>query len=314
MKVLFVDRNHAVLKKGLEQLGCICDEDYTASKEIVERKIDKYQGIVIRSRFVIDASFINKATHLQFIARVGAGLESIDVDYAKSKGISVISSPEGNKNAVGEHALGMLLSLFNRIKNADLEIRSGKWLREKNRGIELEGKTVGIIGYGNMGKSFAKKLSGFNVKEVICYDIKDNVGDEFCRQVSLKELQEKTDILSMHTPFNKQSYKMVNATFIKQFKKPFYFINTARGLAVVTNDLVDALQKKQILGTCLDVLEYEKGSFENLFENNTLPNAFHYLINADNVLLSPHIAGWTHESKIKLAQVIVDKVKTQFFS
>lgn len=312
MKVLFIDTNHPILITGLEKLGCTCDEDYTASKEQIEEKISNYNGIVIRSRFDIDQQFINKATNLKFIARVGAGLESIDVDYATKKGIHLISSPEGNKNAVGEHALGMILSLFNNIKKADIEIRQGKWLREANRGIELEGKTVGIIGYGNMGKAFAKKLKGFDV-EVICYDIKNDVGDENCKQVTIEELQEKTDVLSLHTPFNKLSNKMVNSEFISNFKKPFYLINTARGSAVVTNHLVEALISKKILGACLDVLEYEKLSFENLFENDNLPEAFNYLIHAENVLLSPHIAGWTVESKVKLAQVIVDKVQNIFF-
>lgn len=313
MNVLLIDTNHSILKTGLEELGCICYEDYTSTKTQIENKIKNYDGIVIRSRFEIDKQFIDKATQLKFIARVGAGLESIDVAYATKKGIHLISSPEGNRNAVGEHALGMILSLFNNLKKADLEIRQGKWLREANRGIELEGKTVGIIGYGNMGKAFAKKLRGFDV-DVICYDIKEGVGDENCKQVSLEMLQEKTDVLSLHTPFNQLSNKMVNTPFISQFKKPFYLINTARGSAVVTDALVEALKNKKILGACLDVLEYEKLSFENLFENNNLPEAFSYLIEAENVLLSPHIAGWTTASKVKLAQVIVDKVNALFFS
>lgn len=312
MKVLLLDTNHELLKKGLENLGCICDENYTSSKKEIEDIIHLYDGIVIRSRFKIDKEFIDKAVKLKFIARVGAGLESIDVAYAEKKGIHLIAAPEGNKNAVGEHALGMLLALFNNLKKADLEIRQGKWLREANRGIELEGKTVGIIGYGNMGKSFAKKLQGFDV-EVICYDIKEGVGDENCKQVSLNELQQKADVISIHTPFNQLSYQMVNAKFISAFKKPFYLINTARGSAVVTSDLVAALINKKVLGACLDVLEYEKLSFENLFENKNLPEAFQYLIQAENVLLSPHIAGWTVESKVKLAETIVQKVSAIFF-
>jgi phosphoglycerate dehydrogenase-like enzyme/predicted enzyme related to lactoylglutathione lyase len=313
MKVLLIDTNHNILKKGLEKLGCVCDEDYTSTKVEIEAKINNYQGVVIRSRFKIDKQFLDKATNLKFIARVGAGLESIDVAYAEKKGIQLISAPEGNRNAVGEHALGMILSLFNNLKKADFEIRNGKWLREANRGIELEGKTVGIIGYGNMGKAFAKKLKGFDC-DVICYDIKEGVGDENCKQVSLKELQEKTDVLSLHTPFNELSHNMVNADFINAFKKPFYIINTARGSAVVTNHLVEALISRKVLGACLDVLEYEKLSFENLFENDDLPEAFEYLIHADNVLLSPHIAGWTVESKEKLAQTIVNKVEALFYT
>ncbi len=312
MKTLHLDTNHLVLIEGLEKLGCICDEDYTSSKQKIEQKIASYNGIVIRSRFKIDKQFLDSAKNLKFIARVGAGFDSIDVEYAQKKGVRLISAPEGNRNAVAEHTLGMLLSLFNNIKKADLEIRSGVWLREENRGIELDGKTIGLIGYGNMGKAFAKKLRGFDV-EVLCYDILENVGDENCKQVTLQELQENANVVSLHTPFNERSYQMVNKQFITNFKNPFYLVNTARGNAVVTNHLMEALINKKVLGACLDVLEYEKGSFENLFENESLPEAFNYLIKADNVLLSPHVAGWTVESKIKLAQTIVDKVEKIFF-
>jgi D-3-phosphoglycerate dehydrogenase / 2-oxoglutarate reductase len=312
MKVLHIDDNHPVLKLGLEKLGCTCFEDFKASKEKIEESIHQYEGIVIRSRFKIDKVFIDKAQKLKFIARVGAGLESIDVAYAKAKGIALISAPEGNRNAVGEHALGMLLSLFNKIKQADNQIRNGKWLREAHRGIELDGKVVGLIGYGNMGKSFAKKLRGFDV-EVLCYDIKEGVGDENCRQTSLTEIQERADVLSIHTPYNELSNKMIDRDLISLFKKPFFLINTARGTAVVTDHLVEAMEAGKIVGACLDVLEYEKGSFENLFENKNLPKAFEYLIHSEQVLLSPHVAGWTQESKVKLAQTCVDKVAAIFF-
>jgi D-3-phosphoglycerate dehydrogenase len=269
-----------------------------------------YDGIVIRSRFTIDKHFLDKASNLKFIGRVGAGLENIDCDYAASKGVHLISAPEGNRNAVGEHALGMLLSLFNKLNKADAEVRNGKWLREENRGIELDGKTVGLIGYGNMGKSFAKKLRGFDV-QVLCYDIKPNVGDENCKQVSLEEIQQKADVLSLHTPQTHLTTNMIDADFIKQFQKPFWLINTARGKSVVTKDLVEALKTNQVLGAGLDVLEYEKASFENLFTTN-MPEAFDYLIHAENVILSPHVAGWTVESKQKLAQTIVNKIKATF--
>ncbi len=307
-KVLLLDNNHPILQKGLEKLGYQCVTDLTSSKTEVEQFIHQYQGIVIRSRFKIDKTFIDATKNMLFMARVGAGLESIDTEYASQKGIQLIAAPEGNRNAVGEHTLGMLLSLFNHLNKADREIRQGKWLREANRGIELDGKTVGIIGYGNMGKAFAKKLRGFEVK-VICYDIKSGVGDGNCQQVSLKQLQAEADVVSVHTPHNKLSYKMINTDFINVFKKPFYLLNTGRGTAVVTDDLVEGLKSKKILGAGLDVLEYEKISFENLFENKELPKAFKYLIKTDNVLLSPHVAGWTIESRIKLAQVIVDKVR-----
>ncbi|GAB1308332.1 2-hydroxyacid dehydrogenase [Urechidicola sp. KH5] len=311
MKIIHLDTNHELLWNQLEAAGHENTSDYTSSKEVILSKIHLFEGIVIRSRFKIDREFIDAATNLKFIARVGAGLESIDCDYAEHKGVTLIAAPEGNRNAVGEHALGLLLSLFNKLNKADREIRKGKWLREANRGIELDGLTVGLIGYGNMGKSFAKKLRGFDV-EVICYDIKNGVGDTNCKQVSLQELQKKADVLSLHTPHNKQSYHMVNNQLIEGFNKPFWLINTARGTAVKTEDLVEALKSKKILGAGLDVLEYEKTSFENLFENKTLPPAFEYLISTENVLLSPHVAGWTVESKIKLAQTIVDKILQKF--
>ncbi|WP_233884731.1 2-hydroxyacid dehydrogenase [Tenacibaculum piscium] len=308
MKILHLDSNHALLLNQLNDLGFINEQDYTASKEIIEAKINQYDGIIIRSRFTIDKQFLDKATNLKFIGRVGAGLENIDGEYASQKGIHLISAPEGNRNAVGEHALGMLLSLFNKFRKADTEVRNGKWLREENRGIELDGKTVGLIGYGNMGKSFAKKLRGFDVK-VLCYDIKPNVGDENCTQVSLEELQQKSDVLSLHTPQTSVTTNMINTDFINAFSKPFWLLNTARGKSVVTSDLVEALKSAKILGAGLDVLEYEKKSFENLFVNQEMPEAFQYLIKADNILLSPHVAGWTVESKQKLAQTIVDKIK-----
>lgn len=311
IKILHIDSNHPVLWTRLQAAGFENHEDFVSSKAEIEEKIQDYQGIVIRSRFKIDKTFLDKATHLQFIARVGAGLESIDCAYAKIKNIQLIAAPEGNRNAVAEHTLGMILSLFNHLNVADSEIKSGQWHREKNRGHELDGKTVGIIGYGNMGKSFAKKLRGFDV-EVICYDIQKNVGDENARQVSLIELQQKTDVLSLHIPWTPETDKLISIDFINAFAKPFWFINTSRGKNVVTADLVLALQSGKILGAGLDVLEYEKLSFETLFHENQTPEAFQYLLQAKNVMLSPHIAGWTFESHERLAQVIVDKIKETY--
>lgn len=310
MKVLLLDTNHPILKSGLENLGFDCYENYTAPKQEVEKVVHHYDGIIIRSRFTIDKTFLDKAEKLKFIGRVGAGLENIDTEYAENKGVKLFSAPEGNRNAVGEHTLGMLLSLFNKLNKADREIRNGKWLREENRGIELDGRIVGIIGYGNMGKAFAKKLRGFDVT-VLCYDIKPNLGDKYCQQVSLEELQNRADVLSLHTPQTPQTINMVNTDFINAFKKPFWLLNTARGKSVVTKDLVSALKTEKILGAGLDVLEYEKSSFEQLF-TTALPDAFQYLIGADNVLLSPHVAGWTIESKEKLAMTILNKIRTKF--
>ncbi|OYU80903.1 MAG: hydroxyacid dehydrogenase [Flavobacterium sp. BFFFF1] len=313
LKILHLDSNHPLLFAQLEQAGFENHQDFVSSKETVEAKIHEYQGIVIRSRFKIDRVFLDKAVNLQFIARVGAGLESIDTDYASAKNIALIAAPEGNRNAVAEHALGMLLSLFNKLNKADREIRSGHWNREANRGHELDGKTVGIIGYGNMGKAFARKLRGFAVT-VLCYDILENVGDANAKQVSLAELQQQADVLSLHIPWTPETDKMVNQNFIDAFAKPFWLINTSRGKNVVTADLANALQSGKVLGAGLDVLEYEKSSFEHLFEEHDIPEAFRYLLKADNVLLSPHIAGWTYESHALLAQVIVDKINSMYLA
>ncbi|SHI85286.1 D-3-phosphoglycerate dehydrogenase [Mesonia phycicola] len=312
MKVLHLDINHPLIIEQLQDLGFVNEEDYTSSKEEVIAKIANYDGIIIRSRFKLNKDFLSAAKNLKFIGRLGAGLENIDVEFAVAQGIQLFSAPEGNRNAVGEHALGMLLSLFNKLNKADHEVRNGKWLREENRGVELEGKTVGIIGYGNMGKSFAKKLQGFDV-EVLCYDIKENVGDQFAKQVSLAEFKNRVEVLSLHTPLTPLTQNMVDREFINSFKNNFWFINTGRGQSVITTDLVEALKSGKILGAGLDVLEYEKTSFENLFSSkDAMPEAFQYLIKAENVLLSPHVAGWTVESKRKLAQVIVDKIKANF--
>ncbi|WP_271392230.1 2-hydroxyacid dehydrogenase [Aequorivita sinensis] len=311
MKILHLDNNHPLLLKMLKDAGFTNEENYTISKADTEEIISEYNGIVIRSRFNIDKQFLDAAKNLKFIARVGAGLESIDIDYAVKLGVKLIAAPEGNRNAVGEHSLGMLLSLFNNLNKADKEVKNGLWNREANRGIELDGKTVGIIGYGNMGKAFSRKLSGFDC-EVLCYDIKENVGDDNAKQVSLKELQQQADVLSLHTPWTPLTDKMIDAKFINAFSKPFWLINTARGKSVVTEDLVSALKSGKVLGAGLDVLEFEKLSFETLFDSDNLPDSLKELFAMDNVILSPHIAGWTVESKEKLATVIAEKIIRTF--
>jgi D-3-phosphoglycerate dehydrogenase len=309
MRVLHVDENHSTLPDGLKALGIENDFDYTATKAEIMQKIHSYHGLVIRSRFPIDAPFMDAATGLKFIARVGSGLENIDTDYAQSKGIYVISAPEGNSNAVAEHAMGMLLTLFNKLIVVHRELQDGMWKREPNRGEELEGKTIGLIGYGNTGRAFARKLQGFEV-EVLCCDIRPNVGDSFARQVSLETLQKEADIISLHVPETPLTTAMIDSDFINKMAKPFWLINTARGKNVVTKDLIDGLEKGKVLGACLDVLEYEKSSFEQAeFTQRELT----YLLNSDKVIMSPHIAGWSHQSKVKLAQTIVDKVQKIFF-
>ena len=312
MIILHADSNHPALINRLRDAGHHNIEAYNQSREEILENQHLYDGIVIRSRFRINKEFMDAAPNLKFIARVGAGLESIEVEHAQKLGIALFSAPEGNRNAVGEHALGMLLSLFNNLNKADRQVREGYWYREANRGVELEGKTVGIIGYGNMGKSFAQKLRGFDV-EVLCYDILENLGDGNARQVTLHELQKNSDVLSLHTPWTELTNQMVNTEFINSFEKPFWFINTARGKSVVTADLVDALNSGKILGAGLDVLEYEKSSFEHLFTGpEVMPQALQELLVMENVLLSPHVAGWTVESHRKLADTIADKILGYF--
>jgi D-3-phosphoglycerate dehydrogenase len=312
MKILHLDSNHPLMIEELIKLGFENTEDFSSTKAEVEAKIHEYEGLIIRSRFKIDKEFLDKATNLKFIGRVGAGLENIEVDYAEQKGIKLYNAPEGNRNAVSEHALGMLLSLFNKLRTAHDEVVNGQWRREANRGYELEGKTIGIIGYGNTGKALAKKLSGFDC-DVLCYDILDDLGDANAKQVSLEQLNAEADVISIHTPQTHQTLGMINSEFINAMAKPFWFINTARGKSVVTKDLVTGLQSGKVLGAGLDVLEYEKTSFEDLFSSDhQLPEAFQYLMEADNVLLSPHVAGWTVESHIKLAKTIVDKISMDF--
>ena len=306
--ILHVDENHPLLIKGLKDMGFENVIEYTTPLEKLIQNLNLYQGLVIRSRFPIDKKFLDLATSLKFIARVGAGLENIDISYAEYKNISLIAAPEGNRNAVGEHALGMLLSIMNKLRIGHQNISKGLWLRELHRGYEIEGKTVGIIGYGNTGKSFAKKLTGFNDIEILCYDIKPNLGDKIAKQVSINELQSKAQIISLHVPETDQTIGMIDKNFISNMKHPFWLINTARGKAVVTKDLVDAIKSKKIIGAGLDVLDYESSSFNSVFNSDKEMNSLKFLIEADQVILSPHVGGWTVESHQKLAKTILNKI------
>ena len=312
MKVLHLEENHPALIEGLHALGFQNDPAYNDSLKEIRAKIDQYEGLIIRSKYPIDGDLLARAKKLKFIGRVGAGLENIDVNALESRNIHLLNAPEGNRNAVGEHALGMLLSLMNRLKAGDAAIRSGQWDRESHRGWELSGKTVGIIGYGNTGKSFAQRISSFEVK-TLCYDILDNVGDQFARQVSWEKLQSQCKVISLHIPQTPQTRDMIDKKFIADMTHPFWLLNTARGSALVTDDLVAGLKSKKVLGAGLDVLEYETRSFSSAFNEEELPPTLQYLMEADHVLLSPHVAGWTQESHEKLATTIVDKVKKLFF-
>lgn len=304
MKILQLDKNHPLISEQLHQNGFCIEEDHQSTYEQILEKIHQYDGIIIRSRIPIDKEFLSKATQLKFIARVGAGMENIDVEEAKRKNITLINSPEGNRDAVAEHCLGILLVLLHRLFISSNEVKNGIWLREENRGDELLGKTIGIIGYGNMGKATAKRFSGFGCK-VIFYDILPNLSDEFGTQVSLETLKKEADILSLHIPLTEETYYLIDENFISEMEKNFYLINTARGKNVKTKALVNALKSGKIKGAALDVIEYEKSSFENIENKN---EDLEYLLQSEKVILTPHIAGWTTQSKEKLAQVIVDKI------
>ncbi|MDH6251356.1 D-3-phosphoglycerate dehydrogenase [Chryseobacterium sp. H1D6B] len=308
MKILLLDKNHPLITDQLSAKGFVLEEDFTSSYDEVCNKIEQYDGIIIRSRIPLDKNFLEKAQNLKFIARVGAGMENIDIPAAEKLGIQLINSPEGNRDSVAEHVVGMLLILMNRLFIASQEVKNGIWKREENRGDELLGKTVGLIGYGNMGKATAKRLSGFGCK-VVFHDILPGLSDEFASQVSLEKLKDTAEILSLHIPLTEETHYLVDEKFISEMKKNFYFVNTARGKNIETKYLVEGLKSGKVKGACLDVLEYEKASFENLeIENEDLQ----YLLTSEKVIITPHIAGWTHQSKEKLAQVIVDKILISF--
>lgn len=308
MRILLLDKNHQLITDQLSAKNFSLEEDFTSSYDEVCQKIQHYDGVIIRSRIPLDQNFLEKAKNLKFIARVGAGMENIDIPAAEKLGIQLINSPEGNRDSVAEHVVGMLLILMHRLFIASAEVKNGVWLREENRGDELLGKTIGLIGYGNMGKATAKRLSGFGCR-VIFYDIIPDLSDEFATQVSLEELKEKSEVLSLHIPLTDSTNYLVNAQFISEMKNNFYFVNTARGKNVETKYLVEGLKSGKVTGACLDVLEYEMASFENLDTEN---EDLQYLLDSEKTIVTPHIAGWTHQSKEKLAQVIVDKIVKGF--
>tara|TARA_B110000444_G_scaffold67972_1_gene63933 strand:+ start:11750 stop:12682 length:933 start_codon:yes stop_codon:yes gene_type:complete len=307
MKILHIDKNHPLLIKGLKSSGHENIEFYLESKQEILKIIHKFDALIIRSRFPIDKEFLSAAKKLKIIGRIGSGVENIDVDFAKIKGVKVLSAPEGNRDAVGEHTIGMILCLMNKIIFSDKNIQNGIWDREISRGYEVKDKVFGIIGYGNMGKSLAKKLKGFNAK-VIFYDIKKNIEDENAKQVDLSIIKDEAQILSLHIPQTELTLGMINSKFISEMKNPFWLINTSRGSAVVTTDLVKGLKSKKILGAGLDVLEYESSSFNAVFEKKQVPSSLRYLIKSENVVLSPHVAGLTFESYEKLSKVILNKI------
>lgn len=313
MRVLFIDTVHPILSDKLSQRGYTCVDGTSWDRAKIMLSISIYDGVVIRSKFTIDSAFLSAAGSLKFIARSGSGLENIDLVAAKKCGVHVFNSPEGNRNAVGEHALGMLLMLFNKLKQGDEEVRHGQWNREKNRGIELDGLTIGLIGYGNTGQMFAKKLRGFDV-DVIAYDkYHPEFSNNWAKSVSMNEVLAQADVISFHLPETDETRYMLNDSFIAQSAKPFYVINTSRGKVVHTSALVSAMKTGKVKGACLDVLEYESKAFSN-FTDSKLPAAFVYLAGATNTVLSPHVAGWTKESYVKLSTFLFHKIVAQFGS
>jgi D-3-phosphoglycerate dehydrogenase len=303
MRILHIDTNHAILWEQLAAAGFENVADYQCNyKELIDQ-INQFDGLILRSRLPIDRELLEKTTRLKFIGRVGAGLENIDVAAAKKQGIQVFSVPEGNENAVGEHALGLLLSLLNRLEIAHREMQAGIWKRAENRGFELEGKTIGIIGYGRMGNSFAKKLSGFNCK-VLAVDIIPNLGNQWAQQVPMEVLQNEADIISLHVPQTSETFHLMDAAFIAGCKKPIWVVNTARGAVINTQALIEGLDSGKVVGACLDVHEFESKSFENLAQHPLLTR----LLADERVLMTPHIAGWTHESHFKMANILANKI------
>ena len=303
MRILFIDRVHPSLKKNLQKYNFVCDESYHLSKKEIEKIIHNYEGIIIRSRFIINSNFIRKAKNLKFIARAGSGLENIDVEFAESKDIKCLNASKGNRQAVAEHTLGMLLSLFNNLNTSDREVRNGKWEREANRGIELAGKTVGIIGFGNNGSAFANVLQGFGVK-ILAYD---KYLSDYPYQSSMEKIYRQADIVSLHVPLTEETTYLADDNFINNFEKDFYFINTARGKCTNTKSIVKSLKSGKLKGACLDVLEYEKTSFEDLSKIG-FTDEMQYLINSKKTILSPHIAGWTIESNVKISKILTEKI------
>lgn len=301
-KILIVDELHPVFKQRAEKLGYEVHDEPLFTRAQTLEAIKNYEGIAVRTKFRIDEELMAVAPNLKFVARAGAGLDNIDIAYAQKKNVRLLSANEGNCDAVGEHAVGMLLALMNNFRKADVEIRNGLWDREGNRGYELKGKTVGIIGYGFMGQSFAKKLSGFGV-HVIAYDkYKTNFSDDYAKEVSMEEIVKQSDVLSLHIPLTAETKQMVNDEYFFHFKKPIFFINTARGEIVDTQSVLKAIEQGKVLGAGLDVLETEK--FPKLAEQNWYSD----LKSNSKVLLTPHVGGWTFDSYRKISEVLADKL------
>ncbi|MCB0395074.1 MAG: hydroxyacid dehydrogenase [Flavobacteriales bacterium] len=309
MKVLFADSVHERMMSLLSGDGWECDLQYDITPEEAYDLIPNYEGLVIRSKFPVNREFIDRAGNLKWIARYGSGMENIDVAYAEEKGIRCFSAPEGNRDAVGDHALGLMLSLTKNISRSWDEVRAGKWEREANRGIELDEKTVAIIGYGNTGSALARRLRGFTTEVMVFDPYLPMIEEGMVRSVSMDEIFAQADILSLHVPLSDETRGLVNAAYLDRFIKNIYLINTSRGAVVNTSDLADAMKKGKVIGAGLDVLEYEKSSFEKL-STDAIPGPLQYLIDNPNAIITPHIAGWSYESYEKLAVFLAEKIRS----
>lgn len=308
-KFLIIESHPKILRTSLENLGFTVDEIPRITYQKLYEIIDEYTGIVISSRLKVDRSFLKAAKNLKYILRPGSGLENVDLDYAAELGIACINSPEGNRDAVAEHAMGLLLSQLNHIKRADIEVRNGVWLRENNRGMELKGKTVGLIGFGNTGQALAQKLSGFDVN-ILAYDkYKTGFGNELVKESKMKEIFEKADIVSMHLPLTAETLHIANDQFFRNFRKAIVFINTSRGKVVKTSSLINAIERGAILGACLDVLENEK--LYTLTPRQQ--REFEFLKHSEKVVMTPHIAGWSDASKVRMITELIEKFKPILF-
>lgn len=306
-RVVFLDTVHEILEQRLTAHGLVCVDGTAWSLTDCATRLQDATGIVIRSRFPMNAQLLDCAPNLQFIARSGAGMENIDEAYCAGRGIQLFNAPEGNRNAVGEHALGMLLSLMNKLHTSHQEIRNGKWDRAGNRGIELDGKTVGIIGYGNNGRAFAKKLRGFDVKVLVYDKYKSGFGDDFVIEATLEAVLRKSDVISFHIPQNEETVYFADQEFFDGLGKSVFLLNLSRGKIVETAALVRAIDSGRVLGAGLDVNEFEQSSFESFFDGG-MPEGLDYLLRSDKVLMTPHVGGWTNESYFKLSDVLADKI------
>ena len=315
MKVVFLDTVHPVLQTSLEQNGFSCSQHLSLSRDLILKgKISDVEGLVLRSRIQLDSELLQALPSLKWIARSGSGLENIDLHYAEENGIKVFNSPEGNRDAVGEHALGMLLMILHKLRSGDKSVHERVWDREKHRGVELAGKTVGILGYGFMGTAFAEKLSGMGCS-VIAYDkYKKGYSSNIVKEVTEGEFFQLSDIVSVHVPWTEETVGLVNKTWLSRFAKPIIFLNTSRGVVTCTADLLDALDSDQISAGALDVLEFEGRSLEELenIHDTQKSRLLTRLLNHPNIILSPHVAGWTVESYEKLSSVLAEKILSEF--